>query len=105
MQPAVEGLEGTVARLKFKDPNIPIIANVSAQPLNSAPDIKAELILQLSHSVMWQHSVEYMLDKGISTFIEIGSGNVLSGLIKRINKNVKTLNIGSTGELGNILNP
>ena len=57
---------------------------------------------QLCHGVQWQSSVEYMIRNGVTDFIEIGSGNVLTGLIKRIDKNVKCLNIGSITELTNI---
>jgi [acyl-carrier-protein] S-malonyltransferase len=102
MQPASDGLSTIINKLTFREPVIPIIANTSAQPLNTSAEIKNELMQQLCHSVQWQRSVEYMIDKGVSTFIEIGAGNVLTGLIKRINKNVKTLNIGSTAELNNL---
>jgi [acyl-carrier-protein] S-malonyltransferase len=57
---------------------------------------------QLGHTVQWQKSVEYMLKQGIGAFIEIGSGNVLSGLIKRIDKTAKIRNIGNVQELGNL---
>jgi [acyl-carrier-protein] S-malonyltransferase len=73
---------------------IPVIANVSAQSLTTAEKVKTELIAQLCNGVQWQRSIEYMINNGVSTFIEIGPGKVLIGLIKRINKNVETLNIG-----------
>ncbi|MCR4394357.1 MAG: [acyl-carrier-protein] S-malonyltransferase, partial [Dehalococcoidales bacterium] len=75
------------------------IGNVSALPLNSVQSIKKELISQLTSGVKWQQSVEYMMGQGVNTFIEIGPGKVLSGLIKRINKNVRTTGIGEIGEL------
>jgi len=94
MQSAVDGLSEIVAALSFHEPVIPIIANTTAQPLTTAEQVKAELLSQLCNSVQWQRSVEYMVKDGVSTFIEIGPGKVLSGLIKRIDQNVKTLNIG-----------
>jgi [acyl-carrier-protein] S-malonyltransferase len=103
MQPASDGLSAIINKLSFHDPEIPVLANTSAQPLNTAAEIKNELMQQLCHSVQWQRSVEYMVEKGVSTFIEIGSGNVLTGLIKRINKNVKTMNIGTVAELNNLV--
>lgn len=103
MQPASEGLSGYIANLSFKDPQIPIIANTSGQPLNSAQAVKDELMSQLTHTVQWQRSVEYMINGGVASFIEIGAGKVLTGLVKRINKNVKTLNVGEISELRNIL--
>jgi [acyl-carrier-protein] S-malonyltransferase len=103
MQPASEGLSRYITNLSLKDPQIPIIANTSGQPLNSSPSITAELLSQLTHAVQWQRSVEYMINNGVASFIEIGAGKVLTGLIKRINKNVKTLNVGEISELKNIL--
>jgi [acyl-carrier-protein] S-malonyltransferase len=103
MQPAADGLSSIVSRLSFNEPGISIIANTSAKPLVSAKAIKEELLQQLNHSVQWQRSVEYMIDNGVSTFIEIGAGNVLTGLIKRINKNVKILNVSGSNDLNNIL--
>jgi len=94
MQSAVDGMTEIVAELSFHEPVIPIIGNTTAQPLNTAESVKAELLRQLCNCVQWQCSIEYMVNEGVSTFIEIGPGKVLSGLIKRINKNVKTINIG-----------
>lgn len=102
MQPAVDGLSEIIPTLPFHEPLIPIIANTTAQPITTVEQVKAELIRQLCNSVQWQRSVEYMINDGVSIFIEIGPGNVLSGLIKRINKNVKTLNIGDTQAIKNI---
>jgi len=94
MQPAVEGMTGIVANLSFREPIIPIIANTTAQPLTTAEAVKEELLRQLCNCVQWQRSIEYMIDEGVSTFMEIGPGKVLTGLIKRISKDVETINIG-----------
>lgn len=104
MQPASEGLSSIIARLHFKEPVVPVVANTSAYALNDAKAIKEELMQQLTNTVQWQRSIEFMVSNGVSTYIEIGSGNVLTGLVKRINKTVKTLNIGSVAELDNIKN-
>ena len=94
MQSAVDGLSEIIATLPFRDPLIPIVANTSAQPMTNAEQVKAELLSQLSNGVQWQRSIEYMINDGVATFIEIGPGEVLTGLIRRINKDVKTVNIG-----------
>ena len=94
MQPAMEGLSEIIATLDFKDPAIHIIGNTTAQPLTTAEEIKSELTEQLCNGIQWQRSIEYMIDNGVATFIEIGPGRVLSGLIKRINGDVETHNIG-----------
>ena len=67
---------------------------MTAEPLTTAEAVKAELINQLTNPVQWQRSIEYMVKQGVDTFIEIGPGKVLTGLIRRINKEVVTWNIG-----------
>jgi len=105
MQSAVDGMSKIIANLSFKDPAVPIIANTTAQPLTTAAAIKEELINQLCHCVQWQRSVEYMVSQGVTTFIEIGPGKVLTGLIKRINKDVQTLNLGDAAAIKNLAGP
>ncbi|MFC1923780.1 ACP S-malonyltransferase [Chloroflexota bacterium] len=94
MRSASEGLSKVIQEIDFHEPTIPIIANTTAQPITTADAVKAELLEQLCHCVKWQRSVEYMVDRGVSTFIEIGPGKVLTALVKRINKEVQTLNVG-----------
>jgi [acyl-carrier-protein] S-malonyltransferase len=67
--------------------------NSTAQPVTTTTEIKDELLQQLSSCVQWQKSVEYMVDAGVSTFVEIGPGQVLRGLIKRINHEAQILNV------------
>jgi len=94
MQPAVDGMTQILAKVTFKDPSVPIIANVTALPLTSGSQIKDELLKQLCNGVQWQRSVEYMVQQGVGKFIEIGPGKVLAGLIKRISRDVEMVNIG-----------
>ena len=102
MAPAAEGLARVVERLTFKDAAIPIIANTTGEPVTAAADIKAELLKQLTTSVYWQKSVEYMISAGVTTFVEIGPGKVLSGLIRRISRDVKTVNISDAQAIKNL---
>ncbi|MDP2919331.1 MAG: ACP S-malonyltransferase [Dehalococcoidia bacterium] len=94
MQPAIEGMTVILGRVAFKDPSVPIISNVTAQPLTRADQFKDELLKQLGSSVQWQKSVEYVLAQGVKSFIEIGPGKVLAGLVKRISREAETINIG-----------
>jgi len=94
MQPAVEGMTQALAKVIFKDPAVPIIANVTALPLTSGSQIKDELLKQLCRGVQWQRSIEYMIGQGVGRFIEFGPGKVLTGLIKRINRTSEIVNIG-----------
>jgi [acyl-carrier-protein] S-malonyltransferase len=91
MQPAAEGMAQVVSELAFHDPAIPIIANTTAQPLTRAEAIKAELLHQLCHCIQWRKSIEYMIEQGVSTFIEIGPGQVLTGLIRRTSKQTEVI--------------
>jgi len=94
MKPAEEALSRIINGITFSDPVIPIIGNTSAQPLATAEAVKAELTWQMCHGVQWQRSVEYMITNGVNTFVEIGPGKVLAGLVKRINRDVRTVNVG-----------
>jgi [acyl-carrier-protein] S-malonyltransferase len=94
MQSAVDGMVKYLDAATFRTPKIPIIGNVTALPLTTAEEVKEELIKQLTSPVQWQRGIEYMIEQGVTTFTEIGPGKVLTGLIKRINKEVITQNIG-----------
>ena len=95
MQPAVEGLTKYLDETEFKDPTIPIIANTTGQPITTGAAVKTELRDQLNNPVQWQRSIEYIYGQGVPTFIEIGPGQVLTGLIKRINKEARTINLNT----------
>lgn len=95
MQPAMEGLMKYFDEIDFKDPVIPVIANTTGEPLTTADAVKTELRNQLTSPVQWQRTVEYIYGQGVPTFIEIGSGQVLTGLIKRINKEARTINLNT----------
>jgi [acyl-carrier-protein] S-malonyltransferase len=93
MKPAVEGMRKYLDSVTYNTPVIPVIANVTAGPLTTADEVKKELIDQLTSPVQWQRTVEYMVKEGVATIIEIGPGKVLTGLIGRINKEVRTINL------------
>ncbi|MFZ2098628.1 MAG: ACP S-malonyltransferase [Anaerolineales bacterium] len=88
MSSSQEEFNTFIASTLIKDPYIPVIGNVTAQPLSDAHAIKIDLQNQLTHRVRWTESVNYIISAGITEFIEIGNGSVLCGLIKRINSNV-----------------
>jgi [acyl-carrier-protein] S-malonyltransferase len=96
MRPAAEGMARAVSQLEFRTPEVPIVANCTARPMTTSDEVREELLHQICHCVQWQPSVEYMVDAGVSTFIEIGPGVVLSKLIKRISKSVQVLTMGDT---------
>lgn len=102
MRPAALGLSQFLDDLDFGEPEVPIIANTTAEPVAGGEALKSELLEQLCNCVQWQRSVEYMISRGVNTFIEIGPGKVLSGLIKRINPEVETRNIGDAAVIAKI---
>ena len=100
MDKATEIMKEEINNLNIQDMSIPLISNVTASPVTSAKEIKKLLILQIEGRVRWLESINYMINNNTNNFIEIGPGKVLSGLIKKINKNVKmqNLNINSDFE-------
>ena len=86
MGPAAEEFATAVDQTPFNPPHMPVIGNVTAQPLTTPDAIRAELKAQLTSSVLWNASMRYLLDQKIDTFVEVGPGSVLSGLMKRIDR-------------------
>jgi [acyl-carrier-protein] S-malonyltransferase len=99
MSPAARGLEAAVAAAPLHDAQEPVIANISALPLTTADELRSELARQIESPVQWTRSVEYMAAQGVSAFVEIGAGQVLSGLIKRIVKGATTLSVASAADV------
>ncbi|MGZ4031657.1 MAG: ACP S-malonyltransferase [Tumebacillaceae bacterium] len=94
MKPAADKLGNLLAEVQITDAQVPVIANVTAKPVQRADEIRTALKEQVYSSVLWEDSVHTMLqDLGVEKFIEIGPGKVLAGLIKKVDKTVKTLPI------------
>ncbi len=103
MENASKRLSDLLDSIELKDPVIPVVNNVDAGFLNKAEDIKLSLIRQLSNPLLWEDSVKVIKDSGADTFIEVGPGKVLSGLIKRIVPDVKSFNVEDVKSLENTL--
>jgi [acyl-carrier-protein] S-malonyltransferase len=103
MNNAQEDFNRAVDAAPIQDPIRPIIGNVNARPLTSAAEIKADLQAQLTSRVRWTESIQYMLSQDVKTFVEIGSGSVLAGLIKRIDREAKTLSVGMPEDIERLL--
>lgn len=96
---AQTGFNQAVEQAPIRDPEIPLVGNVTAQPLTSAASVKADLQAQLLSRVRWTESVEFMRAKGVTRFLELGSGSVLTGLLKRIDRQAKGVALGTPDEL------
>ena len=90
MRPVADALTPLLEDADLTEPAVPIMANVDGQPISIAADLRAELITHIFSPVQWVRAVETMRDAGITDYLEIGPGNVLSGLIKRTDKEART---------------
>ena len=88
-----------IAKLNFKEPENKLISNVTGKEISDSNELKDLLVKQIESRVRWRESVLLMIEKGVTQFIEIGPGKVLSGLVKRIDKNVKVSAINSEEDI------
>ncbi|MGB0088084.1 MAG: ACP S-malonyltransferase, partial [Planifilum fulgidum] len=93
MKPAAERLSEVLADETVSDASVPVVANVSARPVTDARTIRQSLIDQVASPVLWEDSVRWMMEQGVDTFVEIGPGNVLTGLVKKVNRRVTALSV------------
>jgi [acyl-carrier-protein] S-malonyltransferase len=98
MEHAQAGFSQAVSAASLRDPAVPIVGNVTASPLGGAAQIRADLQNQLHARVRWTESVEYMLGQGVTTFFELGSETVLTGLLKRINRQARGIALGKPAD-------
>lgn len=94
MAPAAAELQQAIDAIAIKPPAVPVIGNVHALPLQTVEDVRADLVAQLTASVRWTGSMRYLAAQGITTVVEVGSGDVLSNLMKRIERDVRRLAVG-----------
>jgi len=99
MQSAASVLAKEIVRAPFSDPKIPLIANVTARPAATVEEIRKCLSDQMAGSVLWERSVRYMISKGVERFVELGAGEVLCGLIRRIDKSVQAFSVQNMASL------
>jgi len=94
MSPAQNGLNSMIDSLTFHDPLVPLVGNVTARSLGTAEEVREELRMQLTSCVQWNNTVKFMLNDGITNFYEIGHGRILSGIVKRIDREAIVSNVG-----------
>lgn len=99
MRPAQECLANDLEGLSFADPKIPVVANVDARCINRAPDARDCLIRQVTGAVRWVECTRVMINEGVTHFVEIGPGRVLSGLMRQIDRAQKMLNVEDPASL------
>ncbi|OPX43203.1 malonyl CoA-acyl carrier protein transacylase [Ruminiclostridium hungatei] len=99
LKPAGEKLAEELDKVTVNDIKIPVVVNVTAESVTAKEQVKATLVDQVSNSVLWENCVKTMLEQGVDTFVEIGPGKVLSGFVKKINKDVRVLNVENLDSL------
>ena len=99
MQPAAEAMRKALAAVAKHAPAVPVVANVVVQPISDPDEIATRLVEQVTGRVRWRETVEWFGANGVTTLYEVGTGKVLSGLARRIDRNIATANIGSAAEI------
>ncbi|MGG3507458.1 ACP S-malonyltransferase [Paenibacillus lautus] len=102
MKEAADRLADKLEQAAFNTPSVPVVANVTARSVEDAAAIRGLLVEQVYSPVLWHDSVEWMIAQGVDTFVEIGPGSVLSGLIKKIDKSVKVINVNSLDSVSSL---
>lgn len=97
MERAAQQLSELVARMPLRDPEVPIVANITGQILTSVDEVRSEISQHVLMPVQWSSSVKEMVNGGVNTFLEVGPGQVLSGLIRRIRKDVEAISVKDYG--------
>ncbi|MGC4063514.1 MAG: ACP S-malonyltransferase [Polyangiaceae bacterium] len=95
MRPAADAVSAALKNIVISNPSVPVVANVDAKPNQSAENVPSLLIRQVDGTVRWEQSVKVMADASVEKALEIGPGNVLAGLVKRIDKRISTLSVNS----------
>ncbi|MBL8023480.1 MAG: ACP S-malonyltransferase [Elusimicrobia bacterium] len=93
MNPAATAMAPVLAAARIVSPDVPVVANVDARPVQDPQQIREKLVQQIDHAVLWEETLRFMIDAGVETFIELGPGRVLSGLLRRTDKTKKFSNI------------
>lgn len=103
MDRAADGLRPVLGETAFATPEIPVIANVNAERHGDADAIRESLRRQMTQAVFWQRCIERMIEEGVSEFIEIGPGRVLTGLMRRISRQVSATNVSTTDSIAAVV--
>jgi [acyl-carrier-protein] S-malonyltransferase len=99
MSPAQERLAADFERIEFRDLRMPLITNVDAAAITKGEEARDALVRQVSSPVRWQESVEFLIQEGVKTFVEVGPGRVLSGLVRQIERSARSLNVEDAASL------
>jgi [acyl-carrier-protein] S-malonyltransferase len=103
MMPAQEKLEKDLQATAFADLQLPLVTNVDADTIRTGEEARGALVRQVSMTVRWEESMRMLLDEGVNTFVEVGPGRVLTGLMRQIERSVASLNVEDEKSLAGTL--
>jgi [acyl-carrier-protein] S-malonyltransferase len=93
------GLRAELERVSFRDPEFPVVSNVTAQPVTDAATARRNLVVQLTAPVRWSESVQRIAEAGVRDFVELGPGKVLTGMLRRIDPELRGVEVGAPGDV------
>lgn len=95
MRPAADKLSAELAKVAFGEASVPVVANVHARPVTNGDELRGLLVEQVVSPVQWEDTIKFLIAEGVDTFVEIGSGTVLAGLIKKVDKSVQVVSVNT----------
>ncbi len=99
MRPAAEAMEAALADVEIAEPAVPLVSNVKAEAVSDPDEIRRLLVEQVTGRVRWRESVLWMAGQGVTEIVEIGAGKALSGMVRRIDREIATLSVGSPADV------
>ena len=99
MAPAAKAVEEALSQIHVKDPIVPIISNVTAVTVDRADEVRKLLVDQITSMVRWRETMIHMVEQGVHGFVEVGTGKVLSGLVRRVDKRLNAVSVGTPEEV------
>ncbi|QDG78046.1 ACP S-malonyltransferase [Labrenzia sp. PHM005] len=103
MGPAADAMAEALANADIKAPSVPLVANVLAAPITDPEDIRDRLIEQVTGTVRWRESISWLAGEGVTTFVEVGTGKVLTGMVKRITKEATGMAVNSPDDIDAVI--
>jgi [acyl-carrier-protein] S-malonyltransferase len=103
MAPAADAMREALAAVEVRRPSVPLVANVLAAPVSDPEEIRRRLVEQVTGQVRWRESIEFLAANGVTVQLELGSGKVLSGLVRRIAKEMGTLACGAPADVEGVM--
>jgi [acyl-carrier-protein] S-malonyltransferase len=92
-------MQAALAEVEVQSPIVPLVANVLAMPISDPDEIRQRLVEQVTSQVRWRETITWLGDNGVTSLVEVGSGKVLSGLAKRINRDLSSKSVGTADDV------